>query len=100
MQIIDCFRYFFSSLCSLEYIGQHGHLSGGLHPAHAHMHGGWYASGMAGLGASGGLQGGFSSGGLSSGVVPHSQSYHLGISSMVSLFTYVFGHHYKIRNIY
>lgn len=68
----------------MKYTGQHGHLSGGLHPAHAHMHGGWYASGMAGLGASGGLQGGFSSGGLSSGVVPHSQSYHLGISSMVS----------------
>lgn len=66
--------------------GQHGHLSGGLHPAHAHMHGGWYTSGMAGLGASGGLQGGFSSGGLGGGVVPHSQSYHLGISSMVSTF--------------
>lgn len=65
--------------------GQHGHLSGGLHPAHAHMHSGWYTSGMAGLGASGGLQGGFSSGGLSGGVVPHSQSYHLGISSMVSV---------------
>lgn len=49
------------------------------------MHSGWYTSGMAGLGASGGLQGGFSSGGLGGGVVPHSQSYHLGISSMVSL---------------
>lgn len=64
--------------------GQHGHLSGGLHPAHAHMHG-WYASGM---GASGGLQGGFgSTGGLGGGVVPHSQSYHLaGLGSMVSWF--------------
>lgn len=60
-------------------IGQHGHLSGSLHPAHAHMHSGWYASGM-GLGGSGGLQGGFSSGGLGGGVVPHSQSYHLMVS--------------------
>lgn len=48
------------------------------------MHGGWYASGMGALGASGGLQGGFSSGSLGGGV-PHSQSYHLGISSMVIL---------------
>lgn len=47
------------------------------------MHGGWYASGMGALGASSGLQGGFSSGSLGGGVVPHSQSYHLGISSMV-----------------
>lgn len=69
---------------SLKFSGQHGHLSSGLHPAHAHMHGGWYASGMGALGASGGLQGGFSSSSLSGGVVPHSQSYHLGISSMVS----------------
>lgn len=66
-------------------VGQHGHLSSGLHPAHAHMHGGWYPSGMGALGASSGLQGGFSSGSLSGGVVPHSQSYHLGISTMVSL---------------
>ncbi|XP_037026169.1 GATA-binding factor C isoform X3 [Bradysia coprophila] len=63
-------------------MGQHGHLSSGLHPAHAHMHGGWYPSGMGALGASSGLQGGFSSGSLSGGVVPHSQSYHLGISTM------------------
>ncbi|XP_031634050.1 GATA-binding factor C isoform X1 [Contarinia nasturtii] len=58
-------------------MGQHSHLSGSLHPAHAHMHGGWYASGMGALGASSGLQSGFSSGGLGGGVVPHSQSYHL-----------------------
>lgn len=69
-------------------VGQHGHLSSGLHPAHAHMHGGWYPSGMGALGASSGLQGGFSSGSLSGGVVPHSQSYHLGISTMVSLYVY------------
>lgn len=61
-------------------IGQHSHLSGSLHPAHAHMHGGWYASGMGALGASSGLQSGFSSGGLAGGVVPHSQSYHLMVS--------------------
>ncbi|XP_055689719.1 GATA-binding factor C isoform X8 [Lutzomyia longipalpis] len=66
--------------------GQHGHLSGGLHPAHAHMHSGWYASGMGALGASGSLQGGFSTtGSLGGGVVPHSQSYHLaGLGSMGS----------------
>lgn len=58
-------------------------MAGSLHPAHAHMHSGWYTSGM-GLGASGGLQGGFTSGGLGGGVVPHSQSYHL---SMVSVFS-------------
>lgn len=63
--------------CFSIYPGQHGHLSGGLHPAHAHMHG-WYASGM---GASGGFG---STGGLGGGVVPHSQSYHLGLGSMVS----------------
>ncbi|KAJ6640220.1 GATA-binding factor C [Pseudolycoriella hygida] len=63
-------------------MGQHGHLSSGLHPAHAHMHGGWYPSGMGALGATSGLQTGFSSGSLSGGVVPHSQSYHLGISTM------------------
>ena len=63
-------------------IGQHGHLSGSLHPAHAHMHGGWYASGMGALGASSGLQSGFSSGGLAGGVVPHSQSYHLMVSKL------------------
>lgn len=67
---------------SLE-IGQHSHLSGSLHPAHAHMHGGWYASGMGALGASSGLQSGFSSGGLAGGVVPHSQSYHLMVSYCV-----------------
>lgn len=60
-------------------IGQHSHLSGSLHPAHAHMHGGWYAGGMGALGASN-LQGGFSSSGLGGGVVPHSQSYHLMVS--------------------
>ncbi|XP_055689682.1 GATA-binding factor C isoform X4 [Lutzomyia longipalpis] len=67
-------------------MGQHGHLSGGLHPAHAHMHSGWYASGMGALGASGSLQGGFSTtGSLGGGVVPHSQSYHLaGLGSMGS----------------
>lgn len=65
--------------------GQHGHLSSGLHPAHAHMHGGWYTSGMGALSASSGLQGGFSTAGsLGGGVVPHSQSYHLGLGSMVS----------------
>lgn len=64
-----------------EHTGQHSHLSGSLHPAHAHMHGGWYASGMSALGASGGLQGGFSSSGLGGGVVPHSQSYHLMVST-------------------
>ena len=62
-------------------IGQHSHLSGSLHPAHAHMHGGWYASGMGALGASSGLQSGFSSGGLAGGVVPHSQGYHLMVSN-------------------
>lgn len=64
--------------------GQHGHLSGGLHHAHTHMHGGWYATGMGALGASGGLQSGFGTGGLGGGVVPHSQGYHLGLNSMVS----------------
>ncbi|XP_037923363.1 GATA-binding factor C isoform X2 [Hermetia illucens] len=64
-------------------MGQHGHLSSGLHPAHAHMHGGWYTSGMGALSASSGLQGGFSTAGsLGGGVVPHSQSYHLGLGSM------------------
>lgn len=62
--------------------GQHGHLGGGLHPAHSHMHGGWY-TGMGALGASSSLQSGFASGSL--GGVPHSQSYHLGLNSMVSL---------------
>lgn len=66
-------------------LGQH-HLSGSLHPAHAHMHGGWYASGMGTLGASSGLQSGFSSGGLAGGVVPHSQGYHLMVSSRALLF--------------
>ncbi|XP_037825283.1 GATA-binding factor C isoform X1 [Lucilia sericata] len=64
-------------------MAQHGHLSSGLHPAHAHMHGGWYTGGMGALGASSGLQGGFSTAGsLSGGVVPHSQPYHLGLGSM------------------
>lgn len=44
------------------------------------MHGGWYASGLSAMGASSGLQGGFSSSGLGGGVVPHSQSYHLMVS--------------------
>lgn len=64
-------------------IGQHGHLSSGLHPAHTHMHGGWYTTGM-GLGGSGGLQGGFGSSALGGGGIPHSQGYHLGLNSMVS----------------
>ncbi|XP_030370985.1 GATA-binding factor C [Scaptodrosophila lebanonensis] len=64
-------------------MAQHGHLSSGLHPAHAHMHGSWYTGGMGALGASSGLQGGFSTAGsLGGGVVPHSQPYHLGLSSM------------------
>lgn len=49
------------------------------------MHGGWYASGMGALGASSGLQGGFSSSGLGGGVVPHSQSYHLMVSLKFSI---------------
>lgn len=70
-----------------QFAGQHGHLSGGLHP-HAHMHGGWY-TGMGALGASSSLQSGFSSAGsLGGGVVPHSQSYHLGLNSMVNLITW------------
>lgn len=72
---------------SLIEIGQHSHLSGSLHPAHAHMHGGWYASGMGALGASSGLQSGFSSGGLAGGVVPHSQSYHLMVSKCIIAFS-------------
>uniref|UniRef100_A0A182ND16 Uncharacterized protein n=1 Tax=Anopheles dirus TaxID=7168 RepID=A0A182ND16_9DIPT len=64
-------------------MGQHSHLSGGLHPAHTHMHGGWYTTGMGALGTSGGLQNGFGgAGSLGGGVVPHSQSYHLGLNSM------------------
>ncbi|XP_075169479.1 GATA binding protein grain isoform X1 [Haematobia irritans] len=64
-------------------MAQHSHLSSGLHPAHAHMHGGWYTGGMGALGASSGLQGGFSTAGsLGGGVVPHSQPYHLGLGSM------------------
>lgn len=73
------------------HLGQHGHLSSSLHPAHAHMHGGWYASGMGALGASSGLQGGFGSSGLGGGVVPHSQSYHLMVSS------YSFVSHISVR---
>ncbi|XP_046805960.1 GATA-binding factor C-like [Lucilia cuprina] len=72
-------------------MAQHGHLSSGLHPAHAHMHGGWYTGGMGALGASSGLQGGFSTAGsLSGGVVPHSQPYHLGLGSMVSFSKHYF----------
>lgn len=89
--ISNCLFSPFSSICfslllilelngNLREIGQHSHLSGSLHPAHAHMHGGWYASGMGALGASSGLQSGFSSGGLGGGVVPHSQGYHLMVS--------------------
>ncbi|XP_038108221.1 trans-acting T-cell-specific transcription factor GATA-3 isoform X2 [Culex quinquefasciatus] len=64
-------------------MGQHSHLSGGLHPAHTHMHGGWYATGMGALGTSTSLQSGFGSAStLGGGVVPHSQSYHLGLNSM------------------
>ncbi|XP_062537853.1 GATA-binding factor C-like [Armigeres subalbatus] len=64
-------------------MGQHGHLSGGLHPAHTHMHGGWYTTGMGALGTSSSLQSGFgSAASLGGGVVPHSQSYHLGLNSM------------------
>lgn len=74
--IIKSFVPFFQS-------GQHSHLSSSLHPAHAHMHSGWYASGMGALGASGSLQSGFSSGGLGGGM-PHSQSYHLMVSNLRS----------------
>ena len=49
------------------------------------MHGGWYTSSMGALSASSGLQSGFpTAGSLGGGVVPHSQSYHLGLSSMVN----------------
>lgn len=76
--------YMFILDCLYQFTGQHGHLSGGLHPAHTHMHGGW--SGWPGaLGASSSLQSGFASAGsLGGGVVPHSQSYHLGLNSMVN----------------
>ncbi|KAG5672206.1 hypothetical protein PVAND_002351 [Polypedilum vanderplanki] len=68
--------------CLYQFTGQHGHLSGGLHPAHTHMHGGWSGWPSA-LGASSSLQSGFATAGsLSGGVVPHSQSYHLGLNSM------------------
>lgn len=76
--------YLFILDCLYQFTGQHGHLSSGLHPAHTHMHGGWY-TGMGALGASSSLQSGFASAGsLGGGVVPHSQSYHLGLNSMVS----------------
>lgn len=52
------------------------------------MHGGWYASGMGALGASSGLQSGFSSGGLGGGVVPHSQSYHLMVRKLTIIIFY------------
>lgn len=76
--------YMFILDCLYQFTGQHGHLSGGLHPAHTHMHGGW--SGWPGaLGASSSLQSGFATAGsLGGGVVPHSQSYHLGLNSMVN----------------
>lgn len=73
----------FFDTSSLYVIGQHGHLSSGLHPAHTHMHGGWYTTGM-GLSGSGGLQSGFGSSALGGGMGPHSQGYHLGLNSMVS----------------
>lgn len=78
-------NFYFFFLFIDYFKGQHGHLSSGLHPAHAHMHGGWYTSGMGALGSSGGLQGGFSTAGsLGGGVVSHSQPYHhLGLNSMV-----------------
>ncbi|XP_055543800.1 endothelial transcription factor GATA-2-like isoform X2 [Wyeomyia smithii] len=64
-------------------MGQHSHLSGGLHPAHTHMHGGWYTTGMGGLGSSSSLQTGFGSAtSLGGGMGPHTQSYHLGLNSM------------------
>ncbi|XP_065072418.1 GATA-binding factor 3-like [Ochlerotatus camptorhynchus] len=64
-------------------MGQHAHLSGGLHPAHSHMHSGWYATGLGSLGSSSSLQNGFSSGApLGTGAVAHPQSYHLGLNSM------------------
>jgi hypothetical protein len=75
--------YLFILDCLYQFTGQHSHLSGGLHPAHTHMHGGW--SGWPGaLGASSSLQSGFATAGsLGGSVVPHSQSYHLGLNSMV-----------------
>lgn len=81
----DEVRYFMFILdCLYQFTGQHGHLSSGLHPAHTHMHGGWY-TGMGALGAGSSLQSGFgAAGSLGGGVVPHSQSYHLGLNSMVS----------------
>jgi GATA-binding protein 2 len=75
--------YSFILDCLYQFTGQHGHLSGGLHPAHTHMHGGWY-TGMGALGASSSLQSGFGSAGGLGGGVPHSQGYHLGLNSMVS----------------
>ncbi|XP_058464382.1 GATA-binding factor C isoform X3 [Malaya genurostris] len=64
-------------------MGQHSHLSGGLHPAHTHMHGGWYTTSMGALGSSSSLQSGFGGAGtLGGGMGPHSQSYHLGLNSM------------------
>ncbi|XP_055592660.1 GATA-binding factor C isoform X2 [Uranotaenia lowii] len=64
-------------------MGQHAHLSGGLHPAHSHMHSGWYTTGLGSLGTSGSLQNGFSSTApLGTGAVAHPQSYHLGLNSM------------------
>lgn len=89
------FAFFFSVFIyvirwKFHEIGQHSHLSGSLHPAHAHMHGGWYASGMGALSAGSGLQSGFSSGGLAGGVVPHSQSYHLMVSNHAIFFHFYF----------
>lgn len=78
LRMMDIFDTF-----SFNVLGQHGHLSSGLHPAHTHMHGGWYTTGM-GLSGSGGLQSGFGSSALGGGMGPHSQGYHLGLNSMVS----------------
>nr|XP_029730192.1 GATA-binding factor C isoform X2 [Aedes albopictus] len=65
-------------------MGQHAHLSGGLHPAHSHMHSGWYTTGLGSLGSPSSLQNGFSSAApLGTGAVAHPQSaYHLGLNSM------------------
>ncbi|XP_055523547.1 GATA-binding factor C-like isoform X1 [Wyeomyia smithii] len=64
-------------------MGQHAHLSSGLHPAHSHMHSGWYTTSLGSLGTSGSLQNGFSSTApLGTGAVAHPQSYHLGLNSM------------------
>lgn len=65
--------------------GQHGHISNGLHPAHAHLHSSWYAGSVNALGSTSSLQGSFASSNSinNTGVPTHSQSYHLGLGSMV-----------------